>query len=145
MTTPHRATLILVPYSIAALFAARRAIHLIWVGLALGNDGNPIRANVEMFAGQTVGTTTVELSLQHDAAGSTRGWAIRRGTCARAGSVLGAQSAYAPLRVDSAGKASAKANLALTLPDTGDYHVIIAPSATERRRMLACGNLVLED
>ena len=121
------------------------ALHLLWVGLALGRRGSEVRADVEMYAGKTAHTSTADLTLRADAPSALRGWEIRRGTCERPGATFGSTDAYPALRVNREGKAAGKAAIDLAVPDSGDFHVVVTASPTDRQRVLACGNLVLED
>jgi hypothetical protein len=133
------------PLFMVPLLGVGSVMHLLWIGLAVGRDGNPMRADVELYAGKTGGSSTAEVSLRLDAPGGVRGWAIRRGSCDRPGAVFGDPAAYPALRVDRTGKAAGKAAIAVAVPDTGAYHVVVTVSPTDRQRVLACGDLVLED
>ncbi|WP_373069811.1 hypothetical protein [Gemmatimonas sp.] len=67
------------------------------------------------------------------------------GSCAKGGAVLGAASAYTPLRVDAKGMAEGKATLRVALPDSGSFYVNIHASATNMKKIVACGDLLLEE
>lgn len=130
---------------LVALVGAAPTMHLLWVGLAIGRDGSTVRADLELYAGKAPNTSTAEVSMRADVPASVRGWEIRRGTCDRPGPIFGTADVYPALRADRGGKAVGKATIAVAVPDTGDYHVVVTASPTDRQRVLACGNLVLED
>ena len=124
-------------------FAARP--HVAWDGMVLGVGGSKIRGEVEMVAGKTPGTTAVEVSVARDAAGAVRPWHVHVGSCAKGGPVLGAAAAYPALRVNGKGAAEGEATLRLALPDSGSYYVNIHESASAMAKIVACGDLLLEE
>jgi hypothetical protein len=123
--------------------AVRR--HVAWDGMVLGVGGSKIRGDVEMVAGKVSGTTAIEVTYARDAAGAVRPWHVHVGSCAKGGPVLGAASAYPALRVDGKGAAEGKATLRLALPDSGSYYVNIHESAAAMAKVVACGDLLLEE
>jgi hypothetical protein len=123
--------------------AVRR--HVAWDGMVLGVGGSKIRGDVEMVAGKVSGTTAIEVTYARDAAGAVRPWHVHVGSCAKGGPVLGAVSAYPVLRVDGKGAAEGKATLRLALPDSGSYYVNIHESAAAMSKVVACGDLLLEE
>jgi hypothetical protein len=133
----------LVAGSSLASSAERR--HVAWDGMVLGVGGSKIRGEVEMVAGKTPGTTAIEVTYARDAAGAVRPWHVHVGSCAKGGPVLGAASAYPVLRVDRKGAAEGKATLRLALPDSGNYYVNIHESAAAMSKIVACGDLLLEE
>lgn len=135
--------LLLVGGSSLARGAVRR--HVAWDGMVLGINGSKIRGEVEMVAGKTPGTTAVEVTYARDAAGAVRPWHVHVGSCAKGGPVLGSASAYPVLRVDAKGAAEGKATLRLALPDSGSYYVNIHESSAAMSKIVACGDLLLEE
>ena len=129
--------------AVALTFAARP--HVAWDGMVLGVGGSKIRGEVEMVAGKTPGTTAVEVSVARDAAGAVRPWHVHVGSCAKGGPVLGAAAAYPALRVNGKGAAEGEATLRLALPDSGSYYVNIHESASAMAKIVACGDLLLEE
>ena len=129
--------------AVALTVAERR--HVAWDGMVLGVGGSKIRGEVEMVAGKVAGTTAVEVSYARDAAGAIRPWHVHVGSCAKGGPVLGAASAYPVLRVDAKGAAEGTATLRLALPDSGSYYVNIHESAASMSKIVACGDLLLEE
>jgi hypothetical protein len=123
--------------------AVRR--HVAWDGMVLGVGGSKIRGDVEMVTGKVSGTTAIEVTYARDAAGAIRPWHVHVGSCAKGGPVLGAASAYPVLRVDRKGAAEGKATLRLALPDSGNYYVNIHESAAAMSKVVACGDLLLEE
>ena len=136
-------TLLLVAGSSLANGAVRR--HVAWDGMVLGVGGSKIRGEVEMLAGKTPRTTAVEVTYARDVAGAVRPWHVHVGSCAKGGPVLGSSSAYPALRVDGKGAAEGKATLRLALPDSGSYYVNIHESAAAMSKVVACGDLLLEE
>lgn len=129
--------------AVALTVAARR--HVAWDGMVLGVGGSKIRGEVEMVAGKTPGTTAVDVSLARDATGAVRPWHVHVGSCAKGGPVFGTASAYPVLRVDGKGAAEAKATVRLALPDSGSFYVNIHESASAMSKIVACGDLLLEE
>ncbi|WP_373060966.1 hypothetical protein [Gemmatimonas sp.] len=123
--------------------AVRR--HVAWDGVVQGLGGSKIRGEVEMVAGKVSGTTAVEVTYARDAAGAVRPWHVHVGSCAKGGPVLGAASAYPLLRVNGKGAAKGEATLRLVLPDSGSFYVNIHESAAAMTRIVACGDLMLEE
>ena len=129
--------------AVALTFAARP--HVAWDGMVLGVGGSKIRGEVEMVAGKTPGTTAVEVSVARDAAGAVRPWHVHVGSCAKGGPILGSASAYPALRVNGKGAAEGEATLRLALPDSGSYYVNVHESAVAMSKIVACGDLLLEE
>ncbi len=142
-TAAAAVALLLVVTSSLASGAVRR--HVAWDGMVLGINGSKIRGEVEMVAGKVAGTTAVEVSYARDAAGTVRPWHVHVGSCAKGGPVLGAASAYPALRADAKGAAEGKATLRLVLPDSGSFYVNIHESAAAMSKIVACGDLLLEE
>lgn len=59
--------------------------------------------------------------------------------------MFGDAKAYTPLRTDAKGAAQGKATLRLALPDSGYYYVNVHESATQMGKIVACGDLLLEE
>ena len=129
--------------AVALTYAVRP--HVAWDGMVLGVGGSKIRGEVEMVAGKTPGTTAVEVSVARDAAGAVRPWHVHVGSCAKGGPILGAAAAYPALRVNGKGAAEGEATLRLALPDSGSYYVNIHESASAMAKIVACGDLLLEE
>lgn len=123
--------------------AVRR--HVAWDGMLLGVGGSKIRGELEMVAGKVAGTTAVEVTYARDAAGALRPWHVHVGSCAKGGPVFGAASAYPALRVNANGAAEGKATLRVVLPDSGSFYVNIHESAAAMSKIVACGDLLLEE
>lgn len=122
---------------------ARR--HVAWDGMVMGKSGSKIRGVIAMEARKTAGTTSAVVKYTGDIAGATRPWHVHIGSCAKAGAVFGAATAYTPLRVNAKGAAEGQATLRMVLPDSGDFYVNIHESATNMGKIVACGDLLLEE
>ena len=129
--------------AVALTYAVRP--HVAWDGMVLGVGGAKIRGEVEMVAGKTPGTTAVEVSVARDAPGAIRPWHVHVGSCAKGGPILGAAAVYPTLRVNGKGAAEGEATLRLALPDSGSYYVNIHESASAMAKIVACGDLLLEE
>jgi len=136
-------TLLLTLSSSLAYGLVRR--HIAWDGLPLEIGTSKIRGPIEMVGGKVLGTTLATVSYKGDTPGVSRPWHVHVGSCAKDGAIFGDASAYTPLRVDTKGTAEGKATLRVALPDSGSFYVNIHESATNMKRIVACGDLLLED
>lgn len=137
------ATVLLVASSTVALGLTVR--HDAWEGVVVGKDGSKVKGPVSMVPGMAAGTTELEVSFTGDVAGTTRPWHVHVGSCAKRGAVLGDAKAYTPLTVGSSGAAQGKATLRLAWPEGGNYYVNIHESAANMGKIVACGDLFLEE
>lgn len=119
--------------------------HVAWEGLLLGKDGSKIRGPVTMEAGMADGTTQITVNYKDDVAGAVRPWHVHVGSCEKSGPVFADRSAYTPLSVKSDGTAASKSTQKIALPESGEYYVNIHESASNMGKIVACGNLLLED
>ena len=119
--------------------------HVAWDGMVTGKGGSKIRGVIAMEGGKAVGTTSAVVKYAGDVGGVTRAWHVHVGSCAKGGAVLGAATAYAPLRVNAKGAAEGVAILRLALPDSGEYYVNIHESASNMGKIIACGDLLLAE
>ncbi len=145
MRLPLRAALLCVTVAAGALSAARPFPHMIWLGTALPLDKSAMRGDFEMTAGKVKGTSALELSQRKDTPGAVRPWQLKRGTCKKSGAVYGDAAAYKPVTIGADGKGVSSLTVAMAVPDTGDFHVVVMTSLKEPNRIFACGDLVLED
>lgn len=143
MSAASLATVLLVVSSTVALGLTVR--HDAWEGAVVGKDGSKIKGPASMVPGMTAGTTEVEVSFAGDIAGAARPWHVHVGSCEKGGAVLGDAKAYTSLKVGSNGAAEGKATLQLAWPESGNFYVNIHESAANMGKIVACGNLQLED
>jgi hypothetical protein len=91
------------------------------------------------------GHTTLTLTVENAAPGSTFSWNVREGRCGEKGAVVGSANVYTTLTADSEGKAGATTSLNMRLDEAKDYVVeLYAPTidpATGMRAVAACGDL----
>jgi hypothetical protein len=87
------------------------------------------------------GRTTAVLSLTGMPAGEQLAWQIRRGECGENGPVVGEPSAYVPLAVGSAGRATAQVILSAALDVGAAYAVVVHAKADPSSAVIACGQL----
>lgn len=142
-TTIAGVTLLLTLSSSLAYGFANR--HVAWEALVQGKDGSKIRGPATMEAGMAAGTVDVVVNYTGDVAGVVRPWHVHIGSCAKGGAVFGDRTAYTPLKVSADGKAEGKAVLRIALPESGEYYVNIHESAANMGKIVACGDLMLED
>lgn len=87
--------------------------------------------------------TVVAVDLANASPGGRHPWALHRGRCG-AGTddgVFGSSDAYDLLKVDSKGRATARATIPMQTPRSGDYFVVIHASQENAGTVVACGNL----
>jgi hypothetical protein len=87
--------------------------------------------------------TVVRVDLANAAPGGLHPWEAHQGQCGQGTDygVFGPSDAYGRLNVDSDGRASGKATVALQTPRTGDYFLVVYASEANSRTVVACGNL----
>jgi|APMI01.1.fsa_nt_gi hypothetical protein len=130
---------------LASTVAARPQPHLAWVGEIVGLNGAPTRGELVMYGGLPPNSTYAQLTQHHDSAGAVRPWLVRRGSCADPGPIFGEGTALPPLRIGADGQAVGKVTWLIAVPDSGAFHVTVADSPRNPGRIIACGDLVLED
>lgn len=119
--------------------------HVAWEGLLLGKDGSKIRGPITMEAGMAEGTIQIAVNYKDDVAGAVRPWHVHVGSCEKGGPVFADAKAYTPLTVKSDGTAASKSTQKIALPESGSYYVNIHESASNMGKIVACGDLMLED
>ena len=87
----------------------------------------------------------VTVQLKGDKVGTVRPWRVRSGTCAKPGNIWGKPDAYKSLTANKAGVSRRKAEIAMQLPDTGDYHISIQMPTSKSDKVFACSDFYLED
>ena len=85
--------------------------------------------------------TLVTLSLGDEAPGAILRWSVNRGRCGADEGVFGPAGVYQPIRIDSAGRATASARVPLRLPAAGGYFVNVRVPSAGGEVTVACGNL----
>jgi len=138
------ATLLLLTLSSSLAYGLARR-HIAWDGLLMGIGTSKIRGPIEMVGGKVLGTTLATVSYKGDTPEVSRPWHVHMGSCVKGGAIFGDASEYTPLRVDAKGTAEGKATLRVALPDSGSFYVNIHESATNMKKVVACGDLLLED
>lgn len=88
-------------------------------------------------------STVVTIRLANASPGGIHPWEARRGECGAPSSsrALGSTDAYEALRVDSEGRASARATIPSRTPTRGRYFVVVHASRANAGTVVACGNL----
>ena len=85
--------------------------------------------------------TTASTEIENAVPGGEHPWHVHVGQCGSNGQILGQADAYSPLQVGGDGKASGTADLAMTLPRTGEYYINVHASRNNMGTIIACGNL----
>jgi superoxide dismutase, Cu-Zn family len=121
--------------------------HIEYSVTVTGLSGSKIRGSglITPAAKPSDKKTAVNLKFEHDVAGADRPWHIHHGTCAKPGIILGGARIYPAIKVDAKGTGSANLTLPIVFPDTGDFYLSIHESATNMSKVVACGDLVLEE
>lgn len=130
--------------SMAFAFARR---HVEFSVTIAGRSGSGIRGTglVTPSEKSTEAKAAVTLKFDNDVAGAERPWHIHHGTCAKSGAILGGARIYPVIKVDAKGTGSAKLTLPIVFPDTGVFYLSIHESARNMSKVVACGDLILED
>lgn len=127
---------------VALTSVAAAPIANMWMGSVAGKDGSKITGNGQMNPGADAATSTAEVSLKGDVAGSVRPWHIHVGSCTKPGAPFGGGRSYTPITIDASGNGASKATLPVALPDTGSYYVNIHDSQANMAKIVACGDLM---
>ena len=136
--------LLAVTSSMAFALARRHVEYSVTVA---GVSGSRIRGSgvITPSGKASEAKTDITLKFDNDIAGASRPWHIHYGTCARSGTILGGARVYPIIKVDAKGTGKARLVLPIVFPDTGVFYLSIHESATNLSRVIACGDLILED
>ncbi|HET6946402.1 MAG TPA: hypothetical protein VFJ45_01165 [bacterium] len=87
--------------------------------------------------------TEITLSLANASPGGVHPWAVHWGQCGSGmdDGVFGPSEAYDALEVESDGRATGTATVAVRTPRTGSYFVVVRASSANSGTIIACGNL----
>ena len=88
-----------------------------------------------------VNGTAVQLSVTLDHPGSDRVWHIHQGTCTEDKGIVGAADQFPAFHINENGTGKATATLAAPLAEHATFFVAVHASATEMKKVIACGNL----
>lgn len=140
--TTLAATAVLLASVSSLAVALPRANH--WEGKIVGKSSPKIKGEASMRAGKMANTLVINVKLTGDAPNMTRPWHVHTGSCATAGGVYGAPTAYTPLAGNKKGASKGMATLSMPVPADGSYYVNIHESATAMATIIACGDLKFE-
>jgi hypothetical protein len=101
-------------------------------------DSN-VRANVRAAAAP--GVTAISINLAGGDTNGTHPWHIHRGTCGDDQGIVGDPAAYTPLSPNSAGAASATANITVQLVPGENYMVSVHRSPDALGDIIGCAEL----
>ena len=85
--------------------------------------------------------TKASVEIENAVPGGEHPWHVHVGQCGSNGQILGDAKAYDPLQVGGNGKAASTAEVAMTMPRTGEYYISVHASKNNMGTIIACGNL----
>jgi len=150
----HTASLILVALA-ASSCGGRQAVEIDPNTQPVANRWNGTLASPPELAGvsaiqgsawmgpdeKSADRTQAQVVLSNAVPGGEHPWHVHRGRCGADQGIFGPAESYPLLKVGGNGRASAKAQLAVPSPKTGEFFVNIHASAKNMRTIVACGNL----
>jgi superoxide dismutase, Cu-Zn family len=121
--------------------------HVEFSVIIVGVSGSNIRGSGLVTPSEKANEarTAVTIKFEKDVAGAERPWHIHHGTCAKPGIIVGGARIYPAIKVDAKGAGNAKLTLPIVLPDTGVFYVSVHESAKNMSKVVACGDMTLED
>ena len=120
-------------------------LHTEYAAVIRKNGSAQVLGVATMEASPDNATTLILVQFKGEKAGTVHPWRVHRGTCAVSGKIWGDSAAYLPVIADAKGLSKRKTEIALQLPDTGDFHINILASGNKPAKIFACSNFYLED
>lgn len=134
-----------VSVAVAGLAAAtNRALDQEWKAVLKPVGGSTITGEAEVEGEDKGKKTEAEIKITGATPGAELPWHVHQGKCGDNGTIIGAATAYPPLKVKADGSAKAEAKLDIEAPTSGEYYVNVHKSASDLKTIVACGELVLE-
>ena len=138
-------SMLVVGIAVAGLAAATNgAFKPEWKTSLKPGAGSNITGTAE-FKAKSDKETEAEISIKGATAGAELPWHVHSGKCGSNGPIVGAATAYQPIKVNKDGSGKAEAKLAMATPASGEYFVNVHKSAADLKTIVACGDLTLED
>jgi hypothetical protein len=89
---------------------------------------------------EMAGTLTINFSMAGLPSGGVHPWHLHEGKCSTGGPIVGPPTAYPALRPGSDGRASANAQMQVSLNEARDYHINVHLSPNALGTIIACGD-----
>lgn len=118
--------------------ASRAAQGMKWTATLAPVGTSKVAGTATFGAGSAAGTSVATISITGGTPGTTYPWHVHTGKCGPGG-VVGAGSAYKPVKVGADGTGKGMATVSVATPTSGDYHVNVHNAAD--MSVIACGNL----
>ncbi len=115
-----------------------------WTTTLVGQGPYPLSGSA--LVRQTIGESafTASITIRGDVTGALRPWHVHLGRCGTGGAIVGTDSFYPRLSVDSTGTASADVRIVTVLDPAGSYSVNVHESDQYFTTIIACGELALQ-
>jgi len=135
---------LIVGAAVAGLAGATYGFDHEWKAVLKPGAGSNITGTAEFEGKDKDKASEAEISIKGATAGAELPWHVHSGKCGTGGPVVGAATAYKPLKVKENGEAKEEAKLDMPTPSSGDYSVNVHKSAAEMKTIVACGDFTLE-
>lgn len=135
---------ILVIGAVAGLAGAGYGFDHEWKATLTPGAGSKITGTAEFEGKDKDKKSEAEISIKGGTPGAELPWHVHSGKCGTGGPIVGAATAYKPLKVKDNGEAKEEAKLDIAAPMSGDYSVNVHKSAAEMKTIVACGDLALD-
>ena len=119
--------------------------HTEYAAVIRKNGGAKVLGVATMEASGDNKTTLLMVQFKGEKTGTVHQWQVRHGSCAAPSKIWGDSAAYLPVTANANGLSKRKIQIALPLPDTGDFHISIQNSGNQLHRVFACVDFYLED
>lgn len=121
----------------------------LWLGTIHGTGAPGIAGAASVTPSPSPGWEHVLISVKNGVAGGTYAWALKSGSCASQGSVIGPADRYADFNIHADGSGAAEAAVPEKLSSSASYAVVATPTthadashATSATEPAACADLI---
>jgi hypothetical protein len=111
-----------------------------WSATLQPSSGSDLNGSAQVEAAGS-DSTRASISIMNAKPNAVLAWHIHQGRCGGNGDIVGAQSAYQPVRADGNGTGSSSATLPMALPESGEYSVSVHASDRASDAIISCGDL----
>ena len=119
--------------------------HTEYAAVLRKNGSTPVLGVATMEASPDNKATLIMVQFKGEKAGTVHPWSVHIGNCAKPGKIWGDSASYLPVTADDKGFSKRKIEIALPLPDTGDFYISIQEPAGKPGKVFACVDFYLED